>query len=74
MKEYKHINTGRIVKLSSLIKSGDITDDSIIQIFDKAGTFVTRGNWYQDNVLDQAERWGRASKAGTGHTVKFQLA
>ena len=70
---FKHINTGRIVRLSSLIKSGDISDKSIIQIYDTEGKFITRGNWYQDNVLGWCDRFGKATKGGTGLTVKFQF-
>ena len=43
---FQHINTGRTVRLSSLIKSGDISDKNIIQIYDAEGKFITRGNWY----------------------------
>lgn len=70
---FKYINTGRTVKLSSLIKCSDITDKSIIQIYDAEGKFITKGNWYQDNVLGWSDHFGKASKAGTGLTVKFQL-
>lgn len=72
--DYQHINTGKAVKLSDLIKSGDITDRNIIQIFDTNGAFITRGNWFQDNILGWGDFWGMASKGGTGLTVSFRLA
>ena len=72
--DYQHINTGKAVKLSSLIKSDDITDHSIIQIFSAAGAFITKGNWFQDHILDWGDSWGQATKAGTGLTVNFRLA
>ena len=71
--KFNYINTGKVVRFSGLIQSGDITDRNIIEICDTIGEFVTRGNWYQDNVLAWGSFTGVASKAGTGLTVKFQL-
>lgn len=69
----EYINTGNPVMLKTLISSGDITDRTIIQIFDSAGAFLTRGNWYQDQVLDYLDGIGTAKKPGTGITVNFKL-
>lgn len=67
-------NTDGNIKLSTLIKSGQINDSSIIQIFDNFGNFLTRGAWYSDSVLEYTERFGKATKPGTGRTVNFRLA
>lgn len=69
----KHINTDTVVRLRSLIVSGDINDKTSIAIYDADGKFVCRGKWYQDQVLDNGERFGKAHKAGTGNTVSFRL-
>ena len=74
MKDHTIINSGKPVKMSSLIQSGEVGDRNVIEVYDTLGNFVTRGNWYQDNVLSWGGFWGIASKAGTGLTVKFQLA
>lgn len=73
MKEYKHLNTGNAVTMGALIQSSDIGDKEIIQIFDKDGTFLTKGNWFQDNVLEYTQAMGIATKPGTGLTVNFRL-
>ena len=73
MKEYKYINTGKVVTLGKLIISGDIEDKSRVEVFRADGTFVCRGNWYQDQVLNFTERKGTATKAGTGLTVQFRF-
>lgn len=68
-----YINTGKPVKLRSLITSGDIRDATILEIYDALGTLIARGNWYQDHMLNWGDFQGIASKAGTGLTVKFKL-
>lgn len=70
---YKHINQVIPVKLATLIISGDIKSDTLIQIFDHAGNIVCKGEWYRDWILDHKDDFGYASKAGSGHTVKFIL-
>ena len=60
MKKYintgmKHINTGLPVKLTTLIVSGDIQDNSIIQIFSKTGSLLAKGHWYEDRVLSYVD-------------------
>lgn len=74
MKDFTYINTGRVINLQALVMSEDIHDKSIIQVFDHEGKFLTKGNWFQDNVLAYADRFGIASKAGTGLTVSFRLS
>ena len=74
MKEYRYINTGATVKLNALIISSDITDKTVIQVFDQEGKFLTKGNWFQDHVLNYSDRFGVATKPGTGLTVNFKLA
>ena len=73
MKKYAHINTGRPVRLESLIVSTDLRRSDIIQILNANGEFVTKGNWFQDNILAWGDFWGTATKAGTGNTVSFKL-
>ena len=68
-----HINTGLPVKLKTLIVSGDIKDESKIQIFNSVGAFLAVGKWYQDQILSYGERFGVATKAGTGKSIKFKL-
>lgn len=68
----KYINREVPVRLKTLIVSGDLTENSIVQIFDD-GKLVARGRWYNDNILDYAYSWGIASKVGTGLTLKFNL-
>lgn len=67
------INTGKATKLASLIKSGDIKDHHVINIYDTTGQFITKGNWFQDNILNWGSFTGIATKAGTGNTVSFKL-
>ena len=67
------INTDKTVRLSSLIESGDVSDSNVIVIYDTDGSFITKGNWFQDNILWFADRFGMSSKAGTGNTVSFKL-
>ncbi len=74
MNKYEFLNTGKVVKLESLMQSEDITDKTVIQIFDQNGQFVTQGNWFQDNVLEYTSAVGIATKPGTGHTVSFKIA
>ena len=74
MKGYNYINTGNTIKLKALMVSSDITDKTIIHVDDHEGKFLTKGNWFQDNVEDYADRFGVATKPGTGLTVNFQLA
>lgn len=62
------------IRLSTLIKSGQINDSNIIQIFDRFGNFLVRGAWYEDSVLEYTERFGTARKPGTGLTINFRLA
>lgn len=69
----KYINTGKPVELKTLISSGDINDRTMIQIFDIAGSFLARGNWYQDQILEHIDRIGVAKRPGTGITVNFKL-
>lgn len=74
MSKYEFLNTGKAVKLESLVKSEDITDEYVIQIFDQNGQFITKGNWFQDNILEYTNAVGIATKSGTGHTVSFKIA
>ncbi len=69
----KYINTGKPVELKTLISSGDINDRTMIQIFDCVGSFLVRGNWYQDQILERIDRIGVAKRPGTGITVNFEL-
>ncbi len=74
MKGFNYINTGNTIKLKALMVSSDITDTTIIQVFDQEGKFLTKGNWFQDHVLDYSDKYGVATKLGTGLTVNFKLA
>jgi hypothetical protein len=74
MTKYKYINTGKIIKLGELITSGDIGDKNMVEVFNKDGKFICRGNWFQDQILDFINETGAATKAGTGLTVKFRFA
>lgn len=67
-------NTEGNIKLSTLLKSGQINDKSIITIYDHFGKYIARGAWYEDKVLEYSERYGKAYKSGTGRTVVFKLA
>lgn len=69
----KYINTHKVTNLKSLIVSGDITDNTRVQIFTKLGHFVTAGRWYNDNILDYLETFGTVTKAGSGITISFHL-
>ena len=74
MKHSQYINTGKVAKLSDVVMSGDVGDRDIVKVYDAEGKFITKGNWFQDHVLDWAGFYGIASKAGSGLTVSFQLA
>lgn len=73
MNKYNYLNTGSIIKLETLIQSGEAQDKNIIQIFDESGVFVTKGNWFQDNILEHVEAKGIATKPGTGLTINFKM-
>lgn len=62
----------RMTKLSSVILNGQVRDEDIVKVYDKDGVFITKGNWYQDNILDRCDFFGEVSRMGD-HTVKFQL-
>lgn len=59
-------------KLSSLIMSQTITDDDTIEIYDTLGNFITRGNWFQDQILDFGAFFGFVSFPQE-HIVHFAL-
>lgn len=59
-------------KLSSVILNRQVRDEDIVRVYDKDGAFITKGNWYQDNILDWCEFFGEVSRMGN-RTVKFQL-
>ena len=67
------VNTGRPIKMTELLTSSDITDQSIITIFDKDGKFLAKGNWYEDKILAYADRRGIARKVGSGLGISFNL-
>ena len=69
----KIINSNAPTKLATLIKSGGVDDKTRICIYDKDSKFLLRGAWYEDKVLDYSERFGKASKAGTGHSMMLRL-
>ena len=67
------VNTGRTIKMSELMVSSDITDQSIITIFDADGKFLVEGNWFEDKILAYADCQGIARKIGSGLGVSFNL-
>lgn len=67
------VNTGSAICLSQLMTSTDITDQSIISIFDADGKLLAKGNWYEDKILAYADKHGIASKAGSGLSTSFKL-
>lgn len=67
------INTDKVCSLQELIMSDETNDKTQIAIYDTEGKFICRGEWFTDKVLNYAERFGKAHKAGTGHTVMFRL-
>lgn len=67
------VNTGIVIHLSQLMTSSDVTDQSIITIFDSDGKFLVKGNWYEDKILAYADRLGVARKAGSGLGISFNL-
>ena len=69
----KYINSTETIRLQHLIVSGEISDETIIDLFDKNGKQVTRGKWYEDNILNYSRSFGKAYKAGTGLTIKFVI-
>lgn len=73
MKQYKHINTGKPVRLSQLITSGDVTDDDPIAVCNDAGHLLAIGYWHHGGVIAYRSGMGTAEKSGTGRTVIFKL-
>lgn len=73
MSEYKYLNTGQEISLHRLIISGDISDDTLIEIYDASGYLCTKGEWYRDWVLAHLEYVGVAWKPGSGRTIHFKL-
>lgn len=70
----KYINTNKPVNLKTLIVSGEISDESRIQIFNNAGSLLACGRWYQDQILAYVDKIGTATKTGTGLSIKFKLS
>lgn len=60
-------------QLSDLIMSEEVSDRTIIRIYDAEGKFLAKGNWFQDQILDYAGRTGQATKPGTGLSINFRL-
>lgn len=73
MKEYEIINTGKAVLLETLLKSDDISDQSIIEVFSAEGKFLAKGTRYQSWIADWYDSTGIAHKSGTGLTVCFKI-
>lgn len=69
----RFVNTGATIRLSELVTSEDVSDDTIINIFESDGSFVARGHWYDDRILNQCHRMGTAHRAGTGLSISFNL-
>lgn len=67
------INSNKVISLQDLILSDDTNDKTLICIYSSEGKFICRDNWYADKVLEYAERFGKAHRAGTGRTITFQL-
>ncbi len=66
-----HINDGKLCKLSSLILSMDIDDDTVISVYDRDGRMIARGNWMEDHILDLTQMWGKAT--GDRDRVNFRM-
>lgn len=62
----------KIYKLSSLVMNDTITDDDTIEIYDTLGNFVTRGNWYQDQILAFGGFFGTVNFRQE-HVIRFAL-
>lgn len=66
-------NSGKRIRLSSLIKDGSITDNTIIKIYDdRTGRCLAAGNWFQDQILNFSEQFGHANDNGSG-VIRFWL-
>lgn len=57
----KIIGSGNVVRLRTLIASGEINDYTILEIYDPVGRLISRGHWYQDRVLDLKNIFGTAT-------------
>ena len=57
----KIIGSGNVVRLRTLIASGEINDNTILEIYDPILGLVARGHWYQDRVLDLKNLFGTAT-------------
>lgn len=68
------LNTEYPVRLSQLMMSEDISDRSVISIFDADGRCLAKGNWYEDRILKYSDSYGIAHKPGTGIGITFKLA
>lgn len=67
------INDGCQHTLRELIVSGDITNKSILNIFDADQRFICRGYWYEDKILKYGEEPCKSRKAGTGRSITVIL-
>lgn len=67
------INDGCQHTLRELIVSGDITNKSILNIFDADLRFICRGYWYEDKILKYGEEPCKSRKAGTGRSITVIL-
>lgn len=52
--------------------SQTINDQDVIEIYDTIGNLITRGNWYQDQILDFGGFFGIVTFR-QGNIVRFAL-
>lgn len=57
----KIMGSGNVVRLRTLIASGEINDNTILEIYDPILGLVARGHWYQDWVLSLKNLFGTAT-------------
>ena len=62
-----------ITELRTMLMSGEIDEKTIIHIMDRRGRHVTTGYWYNDRILDFAEKLGRAYKSETNNSLIFRM-
>lgn len=70
MSKYKYLNTGEEIPLHKLIISGDLKEDSLLEVYGAEGSLLAKGAWY--HVLEHMEDVGTAWNPDGGDVIHFK--
>lgn len=58
---YRYTGDGKPHKMIRLYLSDDVTDQTVISVYDASGHMIARGHWYEDHILDLDGLYGVAT-------------